>query len=231
MHVTKKTEIKIAETPSQETQSQAEPPAIVAAAPARQSSRKSVLALAIFALGINTTAAVYTLSPELALSNLSSLAEMIPYQKLLDSASAPVVTAAKEGPSPQEQHLAALQENSSLLQQNTAILQQDSLAFAALRQSVADEHVDVKKISGQIADEHQDVKKISGQISVLIAKVDSLKSAMTPDVTASISTKRSANRMSRFTRKKLARQPTPVGPISLGGAPLTLPATTTSPQS
>ena len=89
----------------------------------------------------------------------------------------------------------------------------------------------MKKISGQIADEHQDVKKISGQISLLIAKVDSLKSAMTPDVTASISTKRSANRMSRFTRKKMARQPTPVGPISLGGAPLTLPATTTSPQS
>ena len=41
-----------------------------------------------------------------------------------------------------------------------------------LRQSVADGHVDVKKISSQITDESEDVKKISGQISKLIAKVE-----------------------------------------------------------
>jgi hypothetical protein len=66
---------------------------------------------------------------------------------------------------------------------------------------------------------------------VLIAKVDSLKTAMNPDVTASISNKRTGNRYSRAAmRKKMARQPTPVGPISLGGAPFTAPATT-APQS
>jgi hypothetical protein len=202
------------------------------AKPAKQSSRKSVLALAVFALGINTAAAVYTLSPDLAVSHVNTLAELLPVQKLFDSAPAPVAVAAKEGPSPQEQHIAALQENSTLLQQNTTLLQQDSIAFASLRQSVEDGNVDVKKISGQISDEHQDVKKIAGQISVLIAKVDSIKTAMNPDVTASISNKRTGNRLSRASvRKKMVRQSAPMGPISLGGAPFTAPATTTAPQS
>ena len=74
------------------------------------------------------------------------------------------------------------------------------------------------------------MKKISGQISALTAKVDSLKNAMTSDVTASISAKHAGNRFSRA-RKKMARQPTPVGPISLGGAPLSLPASILTPQS
>jgi outer membrane murein-binding lipoprotein Lpp len=93
-----------------------------------------------------------------------------------------------------------------------------------------DEQAGGKKISAQIAEEHQDVKKISGQISALTAKVDSLKSAMASDVTASISTKQSGNRYSRV-RKKVARQPTSVGPISLGGAPLSLPSAIPTPQS
>jgi len=124
----------------------------------------------------------------------------------------------------------ALQENSALLQQNAALLQQDSIALASLRQSVVDEQVVVKKISAQITDEHEDVKKISGQISTLIAKVDSLKNALATDVTASISAKPARNRMTRLMRKKLARQPGFVGPVSVGGAALSAPATTT-PQS
>jgi len=40
-----------------------------------------VLALAVIALGINTTAAVYGASA-FALPNISSLAELLPYQKL-----------------------------------------------------------------------------------------------------------------------------------------------------
>ena len=202
-------------TSTPETQSQTEQ--VEPAAPTKQSSRKSVLAFAVFALGINTTAAIYTLPTfDITLPNVSALAELLPQHKASEPAPDPA--------------LAALKDIQSAQQQHTALLQQDSLTLVSLRQSVMDEHVDVKKISSQIADEHQDVKKISGQISALIAKVDSLKNVMTPEVTSSIPTKRAGNRISRGVRKKLARQPMPVGPVSLGGAPLSFPAVTASPQ-
>ena len=88
----------------------------------------------------------------------------------------------------------------------------------------------MKKISAQITDEHVDVKKLSAQISTLIAKVDSLQNAMTPEITFSIPTVRARNRLSGVVRKRMARQPKPAGPISVGGAPLSVPATTLAPQ-
>ena len=210
-------------TDTLEKQSQTEQPE--STAPTKKSGRKSILAFAVFALGINTGAAVYTLSPsDFALPDISSLAELLPHQKASDPIPHPAVAALKDIQSSQQQHVASLQEN-------TALLQQDSIALASLRQSVVDQHVDVKKISAQITDEHQDVKKISAQISTLIAKVDSLKNAMIPEVTSSIPAKHAGYRPSRAVRKKMARQPKPVGPVSLGGAPLTLPATTPTPQS
>jgi cell division protein FtsB len=219
MHVTKTSEI----------QSQTEQPE--SKAPSKQSSRKSILAFAVFALGINTTAAVYTLSPsDFALPDISRLAELLPHQKASDPISDPAVAALKETQSAQQQHVASLQENSFLLQQNTDLLQQGSITLASLRQSVVDEHADVKKISAQITDEHADVKKMSVQIVTLIAKVDSLQKAITPEVTSSIPTRRARNRLSRAVQKRLARQPTPVGPLSVGGAPLSFPATTSTPQ-
>ncbi|WP_275190331.1 hypothetical protein [Bradyrhizobium sp. CSA112] len=226
MHVT--------ETP--EKQSQTEQPE--STTPSKKSSRKSVLGLAVFALGINSAAAVYTMTPsdfalpnvgDFALPSISSLAELLPHQKASDPISNPAVAALKDVQSAQQQHVAALQENTSLLQQNAALLQQDSIALASLRQSVADEQVVVKKISAQITNEHEDVKKISAQISTLIAKVDSLKNAMTPEVTSSISTRHARNRLSRVMRKKMARESKPVGPVSVGGAILA-PATTPAPQ-
>jgi hypothetical protein len=48
-------------TTTSEKESQAEQ--TESSAPIKKSSRKSVLALAVIALGINTTAAVYTLAP------------------------------------------------------------------------------------------------------------------------------------------------------------------------
>jgi hypothetical protein len=111
------------------------------------------------------------------------------------------------------------------LQQNAVLLQQDSTTLASLRQSVTDEAVDVKKISTQITDEHVDVKKISAQISTLIAKVDSLQSAIAPEITSSIPKGHARNRLSGMMRKRIARQPKPVGPVSTGGAPLDAPAT------
>ena len=48
-------------TQTSEKQSQTEQPK--STEPTKKSSRKSILAFAVFALGINTAAAVYTLSP------------------------------------------------------------------------------------------------------------------------------------------------------------------------
>ena len=224
-------------TTTSEKRSQTEQPE--STAPSKKSSRKSILAFAVFALGINTAAAVHTMSPsdfalpnisDFALPDISSLAELLPHLKASDPIPNPAVAALKDIQSAQQQHVAALQENNSLLQQNTALLQQDSITLASLRKSVVDEQVGVKKISAQIADEHEDVKKISAKISTLIAKVDSLQNAITPEVTSSIPARHAGNRPSRVVRKKMARQPKPVGPVSLGGAPLGLPATTPSPQ-
>jgi Asp-tRNA(Asn)/Glu-tRNA(Gln) amidotransferase C subunit len=216
-------------TNTSEKQSQSEQPA--STAPSKPSSRKSILALSVIALGINSTAAVYTMTPsDFALPNVSMLADLIPHQKVSDFIADLAGAASKDAQSAQQQHVAALQENSSLLQQNAALLQQDSIALASLRQSVVDEQVVVKKISAQITDEHEDVKKMSAQISTLIAKVDSLKNAMTSEVTSSISTRHARNRLSRVMRKKMARQSNPVGPVSVGGAVLSAPATTPAPQ-
>ncbi|MFY9954499.1 hypothetical protein [Bradyrhizobium sp.] len=218
MHVTK----------TSETQSQTEQ--LEPAASSKRSSRKTILALSVFALGLNATAAVYTLSPsDFALPNVSSLAELLPYQKASDPIPDLVVAALKEIQSAQQQHVASLQESSSLLQQNTALLQQDSITLASLRQSVTDEQVDVKKISAQITDEHVDVKKMSAQISTLIAKVASLQNAITPEVTSSISG-HARHRLSGMARKRMARQLKPLGPVSVGGVPLGFPATTPAPQ-
>ena len=219
-------------TNTSENQSQADQPE--STAPTTQSSRKSILAFAVFALGINTTAAVYTLSPsDFALPDISRLAELLPHPKASDPISDdPAVAALKNIQSAQQQHVASLQENSFLLQQNTDLLQQGSMTLASLRKSVVDEHVDVKKISAQITDEHADVKKMSAQISTLIAKVDSLQKTIAPEITSSIPARHARNRLSSAARKKMARQsqPQPVGPFSLGGAPLSLPATTATPQ-
>jgi cell division protein FtsB len=212
-----------------ETQGQNEQPE--STAPSKKAGRKSILALSVFALGLNAAAAVYTLSPsDFALPDVSSLAELLPHQTAPDPIPDPVVVALKDIQSAQQQHVASLQENSTSLQQNTALLQQDSTTLASLRQSVTDERVDVKRISAQIADEHVDVKKMSAQISTLIAKVDSLQNAIAPEITSSISKRRARNRLSGAMRNGIARQPKSVGAVSIGGAPLGFPATTPAPQ-
>jgi hypothetical protein len=87
----------------------------------------------VFALDLNATAAVYTLSPsDFALPNVSSLAKLLPHQKASDPIPDPVVAALKDIQSARQQHVASLQENSSLLQQSTALLEQDSTTLALL---------------------------------------------------------------------------------------------------
>ena len=117
---------KTSETRSQTTQPES-------TAPSGRFSRKSILALSVFALGLNATAAAYTLSPsDFALPNVSSLAELLPRQKASDPIPDPVVAALKDIHSAQQQHVASLQ-------QNTALLEQDSTTLASLRKSITDE--------------------------------------------------------------------------------------------
>ena len=200
-------------TSTSETQGPAEQ--IESAAPSKKSSRKSILALSVFALGLNATAAVYTQSPsDFALPDVSRLAELLPHQRAPASTPDPVVVALNDIQSAQQQHATALLENGSSLQQTTALLQQDSTTLASLRQS--------------ITDERSDVRKISSQLSTLIAKVDALQSAMAPEITSSIPKGRARNRLSAAMRKRMARQAKPMGPVSVGGAPLSFPVSTTA---
>jgi hypothetical protein len=191
------------ETPTQTEQ-------LKSASPTKKTSRKSILALSIFALGINGAAAVYTLpSSGIALPDISRLAALLPHE----SPPAPaipesVVATLNDIQSAQQHQAAALQENGSSLQQNTALLQQDSATFDALRHSLTDEQVDVKNISAQL--------------STLIAKVDSLQNAITSETTSSIPKARAHNRLSGVTPNRSARWAKPLGPVSIGGAPLPL---------
>jgi uncharacterized coiled-coil protein SlyX len=191
-----------------------------------KSGQKSIMALSVFALGLNACAAVYSMSPaDFALPDVTVLAELLPHPQAFEPKPDPVVVALKDIQSAQQQHIALLQENSSSLQ----LLAQDSNVLASLRQSLTDERGDVKKISAQIADEHVDVKKMTAQLSTLIAKIDSLQNAVAPDFTSSISTGNGRNRI--YVSKRMARQGKPLGPVSVGGAPLVAPATTTAPKS
>ena len=194
-------------TKTSETQSQTDQ--LEPAAPSKKSSRKSILALAVFALGLNATAAVYTMSPsDFALPNVSGLvAELLPHERTSAPIPESVVAALKDIQSAQQQHAAALLENGSSLQQNTALLQHDSTTILALRQSITDEQVDIKKISAQL--------------STLMVKVDSLQNAITSEITSSIPKGRARNRLSGVAHRRIARPLKPAGPISLGGAPLT----------
>ena len=212
-------------TKTSEKQSQTEQPK------STTPSGRSSLALAVFAVGLNATAAVYALSPsDFALPNVGILAELLPHQKASDPIPDPVIAALRDIRSVQQRQFASLQGNNSSLQQSTALLQQDSTTLASLRQSITDEQVDVKRISNLITDEQVDVKKISAQISTLIAKVDSLQNAITPEVTSSISTEHARNRPSGVVRKRMARHAKPVGSVSVGGARPGFPAITPIPQ-
>ncbi|UPK31694.1 hypothetical protein IVB18_25475 [Bradyrhizobium sp. 186] len=194
-----------------------EPAAPEAPVRIKRSSRKSVLALSVCALAINGSAAIYTLPSGFRSLNVSSLAELLPRREASAPKPDPVVAALTDIQSAQQQHTASLQENNHALQQNAALLQQDSMVLLSLRQSITDERVDAKKVSSQL--------------STLIAKVDSLQNAMMSDVTSSIRRAHARYGLSAAMRKRMARQSKSVGPVSVGGAPLSLPVATSAPES
>jgi hypothetical protein len=194
-----------------------EPAGPEATTPPIRPRRKTLLPLAVCAVAINGAAAIYTSPSGLPSLNVASLAELLPRQEAPAPKPDPVVTALKEIQSAQQQHTASLQENNQALQQNAALLQQDSLVLLSLRQSITDERVDVKKISSQL--------------STLIAKVDSLQNVMMSDVTSSIRRANARYGLSAATRKRMVREPKPLGPVSIGGAPLSAPAAVAAPES
>ncbi|SEN27143.1 hypothetical protein [Bradyrhizobium sp. OK095] len=185
--------------------------------PIKRSSRKSVLALSVCALAINGSAAIYTSPSDFTSLNVSSWAELLPRLEASAPKPDPVVAALKDIQSAQQQHTASLQENSQALQQNAALVQQDSMVLLSLRQSITDERVDVRKISSQL--------------STLIAKIDTLQSAMMSDVTSSIRKAHARYGFSAAMRKRMVRQPKSAGPVSVGGAPLSVPAAVLAPES
>jgi uncharacterized coiled-coil protein SlyX len=170
----------------------------------RQSSRRPILLLSLFALLLNGAAAVYTLpSFDIASPNFERLAELLPH------ASAPIpdptITAAlTDIQSANQQYLVALQESDALLHQNTILLQRGAATLDSLKQGLTSQQTDVRRLSAQL--------------SALTTKVDTLQNSVMPETTGSISQMRARNRM--LARKKISRLPKPFGPVSVGGAPL-----------
>jgi uncharacterized coiled-coil protein SlyX len=175
---------------------------------AGQFSRKPILLLSLFALLLNGAAAIYTLpSFQIALPHFNDLAEWFPHGAAPAPIPDPAVAAAlKDIERTQEQHAAALQDSGSALQQNTMLLQQETFTLDSLRQGVAAQQTDVKKISAQL--------------SALIGKVDVIQNAVAPETTSSISQLLARDRMSGIARRKTSRFSRPEGPVSVRGAPL-----------
>jgi hypothetical protein len=194
-----------AETLSKETQLDKEP-----VAPNRRSRRMSAIVVSSLALPIIGAVAIYVLPLfNIALPNFSSFAELLASR---ETASIPIPDPAvsaslKDLQSAQERNAAALQENGAALQQNTGMLQQGIATLESLRHGFAAQQTNLKTISNQL--------------SSLTARVDSLQNAVTPLTTSSIPRPNARGRIVRTSRKKTARLPDkPVGPVSVGGAPL-----------
>lgn len=193
-----------AETPNKETQLDKE-----SIAPNMRSRRMPAIVVCSLALAVIGAVAIYALPKfNIALPNFSSFAELFPRETTSAPTPDPAVSATlKDIQSAQLQNAAALQENGAVLQQNTVMLQQGAASLDSLRQGSATQQTNLKTISNQL--------------SSLIARVDSLQNAATPLTTSSIPQPNARARLVRTTRKKTSRLPDrPVGPVSVGGAPL-----------
>ena len=221
----------------QTSETQSQTPLIKSAVPRKKFRQKSVLALSVFALGINAAAAAYTMSPSnFALPDVHRLvAELLPQEKAapvpmqdlvaaalsdIQSTQQDIVVALQDNGLSLHRNAALLQDDATSLQQNTALLQQNATKIDIIRQ---DEVAKLDILRSSLTDEHSDVKAISSQLSTLIAKINSVQAA-TSEITSSISKERARTRLSWVERKRLAHRNRPTRAISLGGAPLTMPA-------
>lgn len=192
-----------AETLNKETQLDKQPVALNT-----RSSRMAAIVVSSWALAAIGAAAMDTLPKlNIALPNFSSSAELFPRETASAPIPDPFVSATlKEIQSAQQQNLTALLENGAVLQQNTAMLQRDATTLEALKQSFTAQQTNLKTVTNQL--------------SLLIARVDSLQNAVSPLTTSSIPQPSAPAGSERISRKKISRLAKPVGPVSVGGAPL-----------
>jgi hypothetical protein len=78
----------------------------------------------------------------------------------------------------------------------------------------------LESLTQSSATQQADLKRISDQLSSLAAQADALQSTVTPVTTSSIPQPNARARVVRTSRKETSRLPKPVGPVSVGGAPL-----------
>jgi uncharacterized coiled-coil protein SlyX len=171
------------------------------------SNRRPAIVGASFALVVIGAAAYDLPKFDVVLPNFPSFAELSPSK----TASAPIPDPAvgatlKEIQSAQRQNVAAVRESEAFLKENAAILQQGAATLESLKQGLTAQQMTLKSISNQV--------------SSLIVRVDSLQNAVTPLTTSSIPQPNARARSVGTSRKKTSRLPEPVGPVSVGGAPL-----------
>jgi hypothetical protein len=222
----------VAETPDKATQGDEQPEAAHQGA----SRRVPAIVVSLFALAVIGAAIANSLPnfwlpdfnrfslPNFSLPNFDRFAAQSPRE----TASAPI---------PDPAVSATLKDIQLSQQQNAAVL-------VSLTQSSATQQADLKRISRQLsslaaqteaqpqnaaalvsltqssATQQADLKRISRQISSLAAQADALQSAVTPLTTSSIPHSNTRARVVGTSRKLIPPLPKPVGPVSVGGAPL-----------
>ena len=188
-----------------------------------RSGRLPAMGVSALAVTVIGAVAIYALPAfNIALPNFNSFAELFPRQTASAPIPDPAVIAAETAVAiggvvstlrandtfALDENRAALKENGVALQQNTAMLQQGATALDSLRQGFTAQQTHLKTISNQL--------------SSLIGRVDSLQNALHPMTTSSIP-QPNRPRLVRTSRKTTSRVPNkPVGPVSVGGAPLNI---------
>jgi hypothetical protein len=190
----------VAETPDKETQGDKQPEATQQGA----SSRVPAILVSLSALAVIGAAAANALPNfnrfslphfnRLSLPNFNGFSlpnfSRFAAQSPHETVSAPI---------PDPAVSATLRDIQLSQQQNTAVL-------VSLTQSSATQQADLKRISRQL--------------SSLAAQADALQSAVTPLTTSSIPRTNPRARVLGTSRKIIPPLPKPVGPVSVGGAPL-----------
>jgi inosine-uridine nucleoside N-ribohydrolase len=184
----------VAETPDKETQGDKQPEAAQQGA----SSRVPAIVVSLSALAVIGAATANSLPNfnSFSLPNFDHFS-LPNFNRFAAQPHTPHKTASAPIPDPAVS--ATLKDIQLSQQQNAAVL-------VSLTQSFATQQADLKEISRQL--------------SSLAAQADALQSAVTPLTTSSISHSNTRARVFRTSRKIVSPLPKPVGPVSVGGAPL-----------
>jgi inosine-uridine nucleoside N-ribohydrolase len=184
----------VAETPDKETQGDKQPEAAQQGA----SSRVPAIVVSLSALAVIGAATANSLPNfnSFSLPNFDHFS-LPNFNRFAAQPHTPHKTASAPIPDPAVS--ATLKDIQLSQQQNAAVL-------VSLTQSFATQQADLKEISRQL--------------SSLAAQADALQSAVTPLTTSSISLSNTRARVVRRSRKIVSPLPKPVGPVSVGGAPL-----------